>query len=206
MDLIKGAERVEATTPSDLLALNIKLDIRTLSNLKFKNKTSPLDLESLGSIACFWSHRKIWQKIVDEGIEDAVILEDDVILKDDVNSFPNVSEQTPFAWLGLRSPEKIKREKNLLIYDRKVYGAHAYRLHASIVPLLLHHSQTLSFSVDFFMNEVLALYDIKPVYEQLVKTNEFMSKSDIEHVSLLSSNHISIIPIIIGLLLLLLLK
>ena len=35
-----------------------------------------------GEIACFLSHRAIWQRMQDEGIEQALILEDDVALAD----------------------------------------------------------------------------------------------------------------------------
>lgn len=37
----------------------------------------------LGEIACFLSHRAIWQRMLDEGIEQALIFEDDVALADD---------------------------------------------------------------------------------------------------------------------------
>jgi len=182
MDSYQTIERVEATTPRDLSSLNVKMDLRSLNNLKFRNKTAHMDLESLSGIACFLSHRGIWQKMLVENIQDAVIFEDDV----KINSFdfPEVCNDEPFAWLGLRSEEKITTKDGKLVYDRKVYGAHAYRLHISIVPLLLFHSETLSLSLDFFISELLSIYDIKPKYVQLVEALEFMSANDIKHVKL----------------------
>lgn len=41
----------------------------------------PFDLRA-GEVGCFLSHRAAWQKIVDEGLEAALILEDDVALDD----------------------------------------------------------------------------------------------------------------------------
>lgn len=183
MDAI--AERFRATTPSDLVDMNVKLDLRTLNNLKMKNKTSHLDLGSVGLIACFISHRKLWQKILDDGLDDAIILEDDAIVTS--MNFPPVSCEKPFAWLGLRSSRKIKTNDGNLVYDRHVYGSHAYRVHRSLVPLLLLHSETLALSVDFFLNEVLAFHGIETPFHQLIKTNEFLSKSDIEQPPLITA-------------------
>lgn len=45
----------------------------------------PFDLRP-SEVACFHSHRKCWQSIVDEGLEAALILEDDVELKAEVFS------------------------------------------------------------------------------------------------------------------------
>lgn len=42
---------------------------------------------SSGEIACYLSHRKVWQKIIDDGLDFAVVFEDDVL----------ISSQTPDA-------------------------------------------------------------------------------------------------------------
>jgi hypothetical protein len=182
MEKIAGIERVQAFTPKDVM--NVKLDIRSLNNLVTRSKTSHMDVGSLQNIACFLSHRKIWQKMLDDNIEDAVIFEDDAIVKS--LDFPAVSKDEPFAWLGLRG--KVQSKDDHLIFNRLVYGAHAYRVHISLIPHLLYFSNTITLSVDFYLNEVLSVLDIKPLYKPRVTTNEFMSKSDIVHLPPVASS------------------
>jgi len=190
MDKIQGIERVQAVTPKDVM--NVKLDIRSLNNLVTRSKTAHMDVGSLSNIACFLSHRKIWQKMLDENIQDAVIFEDDAIVKS--LDFPAISKETPFAWLGLRG--KIQSKDNHLIFNRLVYGTHAYRVHISLIPHFLYFSKTISLSVDFYLNEVLSVLDIKPFYSPCVTTNEFMSKSDVVHLPIISTSSYSVFHIV----------
>jgi hypothetical protein len=132
--------------------------------------------------------------MLDEEIKDAIIFEDDAIVNGD---FPAVSKEEPFAWLGIRG--KVETDGGRLIYNRKVYGSHAYRVHLSLIPFLLHYSTTLSLSVDFYINEVLSLLDIRPLYSSVATTNEFLSKSDIQHFPIVSEN--SNCRVVVGILL-----
>jgi len=70
-------ERIEAVD-GNTLSDNI---IEQVSPARIVRKTYYRAL-SKGEIACSLSHRKAWKKIVDDGLDFAIVLEDDVILLD----------------------------------------------------------------------------------------------------------------------------
>lgn len=59
------AERVSAVTPADIPADRISAASRFMSATE---------------LACSYSHRKIWQMMVDRGLDGAIIMEDDALL------------------------------------------------------------------------------------------------------------------------------
>lgn len=160
------------------------LDLRSKNNLKLGFKSSSLDIDSLGQLACFHSHREAWKQILERNLEKAWILEDDAILRrvEDIE----VNEDFPMVWLGLRGTPQTYRVWNypysVLNYDRECFGGHAYCLHKSIIPHLLHETETISLSVDYFLNEFFFSLGIRVGVTDLAYTNEFLSFSDVEHV------------------------
>jgi len=53
---------------------------------------------SSSEIGCYLSHQKLWQKIVDENIPWAVILEDDVLIQADLKEILSKIGKIPFKW------------------------------------------------------------------------------------------------------------
>jgi GR25 family glycosyltransferase involved in LPS biosynthesis len=172
------------------------LDLRTANNLSTLAKTSHMDIDGWGAVGCFQSHISAWKKILEMGLEKAWILEDDAIIKKTESI--SVSSSAPLVWLGLRGTVNTKpiaaHLKTAaypypeLDYDRTQYGAHAYCIHSSLLPLLLSHAEKpLGVSVDFFINEVCLAHKIYVGYHDLCKTNEFLSYSDIDHFPLITN-------------------
>lgn len=64
------------------------IDCQTLTENELAEKSNilPSFLSNKKSLACSMSHQKIWQKIVDENIEECIIFEDDAII---CNNFEN---------------------------------------------------------------------------------------------------------------------
>jgi GR25 family glycosyltransferase involved in LPS biosynthesis len=168
------------------------LDVRTRNNLNTKSKTSHMDIDGWGAAGCFLSHVKAWKSILERKLEKAWVLEDDANITS-VQSI-NVSSQTPFVWLGLKGniktkPQEYGRKEPFLEldYDRTQFGAHAYCIHSSLLPIFLHHAErSISLSVDFFINETCLLNKIYIGYYPLTTTNEFLSFSDIDHFTLVT--------------------
>ena len=85
-----------------------------------------------GEVGCYLSHLKCWQKIVDEKLDYAIILEDDLHLQDDFNKVPELLEQlkTPWSFIKLGNPFKPRKETpvetlagfNLVRYDKAPSG------------------------------------------------------------------------------------
>ena len=189
---IKNAIRIPAINSksaqvwAELSGFHKVLDVRTQNNLSTKTKTSDMDIDGWGAVGCFQSHVKAWQSILERKLEKAWILEDDAIITS-VQSI-DVSSQAPMVWLGLKGTIKTKPSTGRtepfpeLEYDRTQFGAHAYCIHSSLIPILLKHSEeTLGLSVDFFINEVCLLNKIYVGYYPLTTINEFLSFSDIDH-------------------------
>ncbi|NVK12072.1 MAG: glycosyltransferase family 25 protein [Gammaproteobacteria bacterium] len=60
-------------------------------------------------VACYLSHYRLWQRVLDEN-QPALILEDDAILSDDIRSFLSELGETPFNHISLET----RRRKKLL--------------------------------------------------------------------------------------------
>ena len=64
----------------------LSMETQSLINIEqfiIETKKKPV----LGELGCALSHRKVWEKIIDENIEYALILEDDVKIKAELLTF-----------------------------------------------------------------------------------------------------------------------
>lgn len=68
-----------------------------------------------GEVGCYLSHIRCWQRIVDEKLDYAIILEDDLHLSDDFVKIPSVLEQLESNWsfIKLGNPFKSRQETPL---------------------------------------------------------------------------------------------
>ena len=114
-----------------------------------------------GELGCFLSHKKIYQKICNDNLESAVILEDDVILHED---FPKIlstlsKHQDHFDLVRfLGSPKVMKRGGRKLIPLNDPYwlirmptapgGAHATLVTQNGAQKLLHSMQRTAYPID----------------------------------------------------------
>ena len=66
---------------------------------------------SRGEIGCALSHRNVWEKIIDQDLAYAVILEDDVLIHKDFLDISNIVSEAPRDWdiifLGYYIPNKV---------------------------------------------------------------------------------------------------
>jgi len=108
-----------------------------------------------GEIGCYLSHRKLWQKMVDEDIDQMLVLEDDFELKADLhNVLEFVSSINPSDWdiikLGEIPKKRIKKilqskgELQLISFKKAPQGTYAYIISKKAA------RQMLAFSSPFF--------------------------------------------------------
>ncbi|WP_100644104.1 glycosyltransferase family 25 protein [Alteromonas facilis] len=64
---------------------------------------------NMGEIACYLSHRAIWQRIVDEHIPFAIILEDDVHLHSSLPQSISAIEQMPEDWDYIKLAQHVRK-------------------------------------------------------------------------------------------------
>lgn len=108
---------------------------------------------SRGEIACYMSHRKAWQKLLDSDASAAIILEDDVVLSPQFADLNLVVNQLPDDWdmLKLAQPFRPKKthplakigEFTLVDYrvDKPPMGACGYLISRSGATKLLSRKQ-----------------------------------------------------------------
>jgi glycosyl transferase family 25 len=159
----------------------------------------------LGEIGCALSHKKIYQKIVDENIPYAVILEDDAILKKD---FPIVVKKImagPLSWelilLGhyksnlksLKSPISLWRKHRItskFLLGRLIdfgFGTHGYMITLEGAKKLLSELKPIYKPVDHYTpdSNILNVYALSPPvvsinndFDTLIDENRIRSSKD----------------------------
>jgi GR25 family glycosyltransferase involved in LPS biosynthesis len=135
LDTLKFLERVDAVYGNKLDINNISSDIITDggkidaldNNLRVYVPLTP------GGIGCALSHRKVYQKILDDNLDAALILEDDITIdKDFVDKFNTISRYVPrdydILFLGYHasSLNNITKINNYISKPSKTYGLFGY--------------------------------------------------------------------------------
>jgi glycosyl transferase family 25 len=76
---------------------------------------------TLGEIGCYLSHRKVWQKIVNENLDFALVLEDDFINKTNISNLLDDVAQIKQPWHYIKLAEfPIKRK---VVFSEKLGSA-----------------------------------------------------------------------------------
>lgn len=112
-----------------------------------------------GQLGCWFSHKKIWQKVIDENISTCLILEDDISfnLPDESKSFSDnfndYANALPSDWsvfmLGYGGgPTNIVNDHISQLWHPS--WTHAYALKPIAAEALLHFSQPMRYALDYF--------------------------------------------------------
>lgn len=116
---------------------------------------------TLGEVGCALSHYGIYQKMLQEDITSALILEDDIVLGADFNALisnltanMNVPES---KILSLGESDKIIRHKNAYIVEEyqeafavSAYGGYAYCINLAAAKNLVKHLLPIKYEADMF--------------------------------------------------------
>jgi glycosyl transferase family 25 len=125
-----------------------------------------------GEIACYLSHRKVWQKMLDEGIERALILEDDFQLTMPIDDMMALLHEFRFDYdiVKLHGNPKHSRCIEELQHGHELYELHqafsvtgitvAQWVSARALPLLMAKSEQIERPIDM---------DIKHYWEYPLK-------------------------------------
>lgn len=127
-------ERVSAVYGADLSAqeLSTAYDYQ-LPNAYYKKL-------NVGEIGCYLSHRKVWQKIVDEQLDFAVILEDDFNIVGDFNQMLSTVSRLDITWhyiklAGHNRTRKALYQADIENFELVVYDKVPARTCAQVVSL-----------------------------------------------------------------------
>lgn len=114
-----------------------------------------------GEIGCSLSHRKIYEKMVNENIAFAVVLEDDVFVEDDLKDFLGEIKNTKLNWdlirfvghgkvfdIGYRPLVKLSNQYSIVRVPTSPSGAYAYMLTQKAAKTLIGFMQKNWIPVD----------------------------------------------------------
>lgn len=131
-----------------------------------------------GEIACYLSHRKVWQKMLDEQIESALILEDDFFLKKPLDEIIELLQrfQSDYDMIKLYGQPKRSRCIEQCQVSHEMYQLHqafsvtgitvAQWVRANALPRLLAKSERIERPIDMdlkhFWEYPLTIYHLLP--------------------------------------------
>lgn len=175
-------ERIDAVDGDDLSNTDMDALYNFSQSAYHKHLTS-------GEIGCYLSHIRVWQKIVDEQLDYAVVLEDDVILQDNIQQGLAVIESIEQPWDIIKLAEvPIKRKVirqyavnnfSLVIYNKLPSGTCAQVVSLAGAKKLLALSGKIARPIDielqYWWNINLSTFGLKPY---IVEANE-AEKSEI---------------------------
>lgn len=156
-----------------------------------------------GDLGCTLSHKKIYQKMTDEKIDRALILEDDVLLRDDFFTVLNkiLTMPVPYDMIRFFGSPKLERLKFRHVYklDDKHYldrhngmpgGSHATLMTIDGARKMMPHLDYISFPIDAILGRSWATkcnwYTVRPgtaaqdmSFESTIGDSRFDRKKDI---------------------------
>ncbi|CRL65450.1 glycosyltransferase family 25 protein [Proteus vulgaris] len=131
--------------------------INNINNQKWVKKRYKRKL-ALGEIGCSLSHKKIYQKIIEDDTEWAIILEDDINLRKDIESLLIINNELlnkdTLYILGAQQhldsedmiitlkKNSLRIDKNIIFYDtflssKYIYRTAAYLIHKEVAKKIL---------------------------------------------------------------------
>ncbi len=172
-------ERISAVDGASISQQYIEQFYSTSNPLKYHKQLNN------GEICCYLSHRKVWQKMVDEGIPVAVILEDDVEITGDLGAVVDTLADMNSDWDYIKLAEHTRRRRVLYSeylepFSRVVYDKVPARTCAQAVSLsgarkLLAASEKISRPIDidlqYWWEKDLRIFGLQP-YPVMPKVGE----------------------------------
>ena len=138
--------------------------------IKYGRKFSP------GEIGCYLSHYNLWRRIVEQGIDCAIVLEDDAVLDEDFFEVTSRLINLDWQWgLVLLSSHDRKFDRvlcevcngrRLVRHKRRAWGAAAYVIRRSAAEKLLTYCHEIRAGIDALYSEYwkndVAVYLVTP--------------------------------------------
>ena len=174
--------------------INDILSISSLDTL-YNKSTNHKDIRSKGAIGCYLSHYKIWEKIINENLDNVLIFEDDLLSDVDIkefeeyiNSLPQDYDVALLSWFSLWFDLLNNPKKNTIInnYWNKynsvnIFGCGSYIVSKKGAEKLVKNAFPICYQVDAYIN-ILNVVDTSFVRyiakESLFRQNN--SKTDIQ--------------------------
>ena len=172
------------------------LSITSLDTL-YNKSTNHKDIRTKGAIGCYLSHLKIWEKIINENLENVLIFEDDIVSDVDIKEFEEYIHSIPqdydvalLSWFSLWFDLLNNPKKNTVInnYWHKynsinVWGCAAYMVSKNGAEKLVKDAFPICYQVDAYiniLNNVDASFTRYIAKESLFRQNNFHSDIQVD--------------------------
>ncbi len=178
------------------------LDKEHIENITDKEKSKQvLKRElALGELGCTLSHMGIYEQMIDQNIENAIIFEDDIVLEEGFSSVVDSSDNFPEDWeimlLGhysnvfdeLETKASFRGKKNIFEEFESVrlaqlaYGTHGYMINKKGAKKLLKELTKIVKPIDHYtgVDTYVNMYAIRPRVVKLSEKFKDQSNIDIE--------------------------
>jgi glycosyl transferase, family 25 len=164
-------ERISAVYGADLDTTQI--DQHYSKHLGWRSYYKELNV---GEIGCYLSHRKAWQKIVDEQLDFAIILEDDFYMSGDLTRVMNLIGEIQHEWHYIKLAKHSRKRKaihqiplaeySLVTYDKVPARTCAQVVSYAGAKLLLANSSPFGRPIDIdlqhWWEKKIKLFGIEP--------------------------------------------
>jgi len=145
--------------------INKILSISSLDTL-YNQPSNHKDIRTKGGIGCYLSHYKIWEKMINQNLDNIIIIEDDIITDADaaefnayINSIPNDYDIGILSWFKLWFDLLNNPNKNIIInkywnqYDSiNVFSGAGYLVSKKGAQKLIKNAFPICYQVDAYMN------------------------------------------------------
>lgn len=165
------------------------LSISSLDTL-FNKATNHKDIRTKGAIGCYLSHYKIWQKILNDNLNNVLILEDDMTsdikseeLKKYIDSIPEDYDIALFSWFYLWFDLLINPKKKSVInnfwnkYNSiNVFSTGCYLISKKGAEKLVKNAFPINYQVDAYIN---ILNNIDPTFVRYITDESLFTQKNL---------------------------
>jgi len=141
------------------------LSITSLDTL-FTKSINHKDIRTKGAIGCYLSHYKIWEKVINENLNNILILEDDIFTDADqkefneyINSIPDDYDIAMVSWFSLWFDRLNNPNKNIIINNNwnkynsvNVFSGGGYLVSKKGAQKLIKNAFPICYQVDAYFN------------------------------------------------------
>lgn len=181
-------ERISAADGARLSTDELNTHFDTELNKQQYHKTL-----TAGEVGCYLSHRKVWTKIIEDGLDFALVLEDDFVLRTNVDELIATISKIEQTWHCLKLAEyPVKRTElgaiamdgfRLVAYNKVPARTCAQAISREGAKRLLLSSETFGRPIDidlqYWWEYDLSIFGLKPYIFEINKA----AVSDIEGIA-----------------------
>jgi GR25 family glycosyltransferase involved in LPS biosynthesis len=169
--------------------INKILSISSLDTL-YNYPSNHKDIRSKGAIGCYLSHYKIWEKMINQNLDNVLVIEDDIYTDVEaeefnkyINSIPNDYDIGMLSWFRLWFDPLNNPNKNIIINNywnkynsTNVFSTGCYLISRKGAEKLKKNAFPICYQVDAYMN---ILNNIDKDFVRYISIESLLNQQDL---------------------------